>query len=60
MIVYSPYDVVDTHNTLRLLFIEHNSRLSNDPREATCSCKETVSVCFSLTFADYWKMDKSG
>lgn len=55
--MYSPYDIVHTNDALRLLFVEHNGRLGDDPREATCSCQETVAVRFGLTFADYWKRD---
>lgn len=51
----SPNDIVHTNDTLRLLFVVHDSRLGNDPNIAATSCEETVSVGLSLTFADHWK-----
>lgn len=51
--LYSPNDIVDTDNTLRLLFVENDRCLGDDPHEATVSCQETVSVGLCLPFADY-------
>lgn len=50
----SPYDIINTDDTLWFLFIVNDSCLGNDPHVAAVSCQEAVAVCFSLTFADYW------
>lgn len=49
----SPDDVINTNNTLWLLFFIHNGCLGDNPNVTAVTCQEAVAVGFSLTFADY-------